>query len=111
MAVRNRVVERVGRRLALAQGVDRCLARLLEGPGLTETGSSTWQSLAKGSGSVETDYLNGEIVLLGQTVNSYGMKLDLPVSFAALLRRIDRVVSYEVAEELVVEPRAGLVAD
>lgn len=35
-------------------------------PGLTETGSSTWQSLAKGAGSVETDYLNGEIVLLGR---------------------------------------------
>jgi tRNA-2-methylthio-N6-dimethylallyladenosine synthase len=33
-----------------------------------------------------------EITLLGQTVNSYGMKLDPPVSFAALLRRIDRAV-------------------
>jgi 2-dehydropantoate 2-reductase len=29
-------------------------------------GSSTWQSLARGSGGVETDYLNGEIVLLGR---------------------------------------------
>jgi 2-dehydropantoate 2-reductase len=28
--------------------------------------SSTWQSLARGAGSVETDYLNGEIVLLGR---------------------------------------------
>lgn len=27
---------------------------------------STWQSLARGTGSVETDYLNGEIVLLGR---------------------------------------------
>jgi tRNA-2-methylthio-N6-dimethylallyladenosine synthase len=33
-----------------------------------------------------------EITLLGQTVNSYGKKLDPPVSFAALLREIDRVV-------------------
>ncbi len=33
-----------------------------------------------------------EITLLGQTVNSYGLKLEPPVSFAALLRRIDRVV-------------------
>ena len=32
-----------------------------------------------------------EITLLGQTVNSYGKKLDPPVSFAALLREIDRV--------------------
>jgi tRNA-2-methylthio-N6-dimethylallyladenosine synthase len=30
-----------------------------------------------------------EITLLGQTVNSYGAKLEPPVSFAALLRRID----------------------
>lgn len=29
-------------------------------------GSSTWQSLARGTGSVEVDYLNGEIVLLGR---------------------------------------------
>jgi len=30
-----------------------------------------------------------EITLLGQTVNSYGMKLDPPMSFATLLRRLD----------------------
>ncbi len=29
-------------------------------------GSSSWQSLARGSGSIEADYLNGEIVLLGR---------------------------------------------
>jgi thiosulfate/3-mercaptopyruvate sulfurtransferase len=29
-------------------------------------GSSTWQSLARGAGSVEGDFLNGEIVLLGR---------------------------------------------
>jgi 2-dehydropantoate 2-reductase len=29
-------------------------------------GSSTWQSLARGTGTIETDYLNGEIVLLGR---------------------------------------------
>lgn len=28
-------------------------------------GGSTWQSLARGAGSIETDYLNGEIALLG----------------------------------------------
>jgi tRNA-2-methylthio-N6-dimethylallyladenosine synthase len=33
-----------------------------------------------------------EITLLGQTVNSYGLKLDPPVSFATLLRRIDQLV-------------------
>lgn len=29
-------------------------------------GGSTWQSLARGAGSVETDHLNGEVVLLGR---------------------------------------------
>ena len=29
-------------------------------------GTSTWQSLARGTGAVETDYLNGEIVLIGR---------------------------------------------
>jgi 2-dehydropantoate 2-reductase len=30
-------------------------------------GGSSWQSLARGSGSIESDYLNGEITLLGRT--------------------------------------------
>lgn len=34
--------------------------------GQTFLGGSTWQSLAKGATSVETDYFNGEIVLLGR---------------------------------------------
>lgn len=34
--------------------------------GEPRSGSSSWQSLARGSGSIETDYLNGEIVLLGR---------------------------------------------
>ena len=29
-------------------------------------GSSSWQSLARGTGSIEADYLNGEIVMLGR---------------------------------------------
>ena len=29
-------------------------------------GSSSWQSLARGTGAIESDYLNGEIVLLGR---------------------------------------------
>jgi 2-dehydropantoate 2-reductase len=34
--------------------------------GKARPGGSTWQSLARGAGSVETDYLNGEVVLLGR---------------------------------------------
>ena len=34
--------------------------------GQRHQGGSSWQSLARGTGSIETDYLNGEIVLLGR---------------------------------------------
>jgi 2-dehydropantoate 2-reductase len=34
--------------------------------GITRGGGSSWQSLARSSGSIEADYLNGEIVLLGR---------------------------------------------
>jgi len=44
-------------------------------------GSSSWQSLARGTGSIETDYLNGEIVLLGRM---HGF----PVPINELLQRL-----------------------
>ncbi|HEY0000708.1 MAG TPA: 2-dehydropantoate 2-reductase N-terminal domain-containing protein, partial [Actinoplanes sp.] len=44
---------------------DRGDFRLVDIPGRTRGGSSTWQSLARGS-SPETDFLNGEIALLGR---------------------------------------------
>jgi 2-dehydropantoate 2-reductase len=34
--------------------------------GMRHRGSSSWQSLVRGVGTIETDYLNGEIVLLGR---------------------------------------------
>ena len=44
-------------------------------------GGSTWQSLARGADSVEADYLNGEIVLLGRLH-------DVPTPVNALLRDV-----------------------
>jgi 2-dehydropantoate 2-reductase len=35
-------------------------------PGLTRGGGSSWQSLVRNTGSIEADYLNGEICLLGR---------------------------------------------
>jgi 2-dehydropantoate 2-reductase len=35
-------------------------------PGAERGGSSSWQSLARGTGNIEVDHLNGEIVLLGR---------------------------------------------
>ena len=39
---------------------------LREVAGAAHQGSSSWQSLARGAGSIEADYLNGEVVLLGR---------------------------------------------
>jgi 2-dehydropantoate 2-reductase len=39
---------------------------IAEVEGVTRGGGSTWQSLQRGSASVEADYLNGEICLLGR---------------------------------------------
>ena len=44
-------------------------------------GGSTWQSLSRGTGSVETDYLNGEIVMLGRL---HGVPTPANASFQAL---------------------------
>jgi 2-dehydropantoate 2-reductase len=48
--------------------------------GIRRVGSSSWQSVLRGTGTVETDYLNGEIVAVGRR---YG--IDTPVN--ALLQR------------------------
>jgi 2-dehydropantoate 2-reductase len=50
-------------------------------PGQEERGSSTWQSLTRAAGSVEVDYLNGEIVLLGRLH-------DVPTPVNALLQQL-----------------------
>lgn len=42
------------------------ITALAEIPGHPRSVGSTWQSLKRGTGNLETDYLNGEIVLLGR---------------------------------------------
>ena len=44
-------------------------------------GGSSWQSLARGNASIEADYLNGEIVLLGRLH-------DVPTPVNQLLQRL-----------------------
>jgi 2-dehydropantoate 2-reductase len=39
--------------------------RMVEVSGFGRPGGSSWQSLNRGTGNVETDYLNGEVTLLG----------------------------------------------
>jgi 2-dehydropantoate 2-reductase len=43
---------------------DRLTVRPINGA--RRGGGSSWQSLARGTGAIETDYLNGEVVLLGR---------------------------------------------
>jgi 2-dehydropantoate 2-reductase len=50
-------------------------------------GNSTWQSLARGTGSVEVDYLNGEIVLLGR---EYGVATPVNLAVQRAVRRAVR---------------------
>jgi len=50
-------------------------------PGREYGGSSSWQSLARQAGSIEIDYLNGEIVLLGRLH-------DVPTPVNTLLQRL-----------------------
>ncbi|TAK68489.1 MAG: ketopantoate reductase family protein [Actinomycetota bacterium] len=54
-------------------------------------GSSSWQSLARGTGSIEADWLNGEIVLLG---TQYG--ISTPVN-AMLQRTANRMARQRLA--------------
>lgn len=64
--------------------------RLRAVDGLPRPGGSSWQSLARGAGSVETDYLNGEIVLLAR---QHG----LPAPLNAELQRLARAMAAEGA--------------
>ncbi|MCW2840958.1 MAG: Ketopantoate reductase ApbA/PanE domain protein [Aeromicrobium sp.] len=48
----------------------------------TPGNKSTWQSLARGAGSIETDFLNGEIVLLGRL---HGVKTPVNARLQALV--------------------------
>ena len=78
-------------------------------PGKPRGGSSTWQSLAR-AGTPETDYLNGEIVLLGHL---YGV--DTPHN-AAIQARVHRAVadgtapgSLDDADLAATLPRLGVL--
>lgn len=58
-------IAHTSRREEIAERGDRVRVRPVVN-GRERGGSSTWQSLARKTGSVEVDYLNGEIVLLGR---------------------------------------------
>jgi 2-dehydropantoate 2-reductase len=51
------------------------------------SGSSTWQSLARHTGEVETDYLNGEIALVGRL---HGVETPVNAALSRLAARVAR---------------------
>jgi len=51
------------------------------------SGGSSWQSLARGAGSIEADYLNGEIALLGRI---HGVPTPVNVGLQALANEMAR---------------------
>ena len=55
--------------------------------GQPRAGSSSWQSLARGPGTIETDYLNGEVVLLGRL---HGVPTPLNAALCELAARYAR---------------------
>jgi 2-dehydropantoate 2-reductase len=63
------------------------LLRILPVAGQRRGGGSTWQSLARGTGTVEVDYLNGEIVLLGR---EYGVPTPVNLAVQLAVRRAVR---------------------
>jgi 2-dehydropantoate 2-reductase len=71
-----RAARRAGPRMAQVDGVND-----------DEVGSSTWQSLAKGAATLETDFLNGEIVHLA---GLYGVPAPVNTALASLARRAAR---------------------
>lgn len=76
--------------------------------GQTRQGGSSWQSLARGAGSIETDYLNGEVSLLGGlhgVPTPYNRMLQETAAEAVRERRVPG--SYSVEEMVERAKRLG----
>jgi len=61
----------------------------VEVPGHPRTAGSSWQSVERGTGDIETDYLNGEICLLGRLYGVPTPANDACVSLARTLLRTE----------------------
>ncbi|WIB64215.1 2-dehydropantoate 2-reductase N-terminal domain-containing protein [Curtobacterium sp. MCBD17_040] len=62
-----------------------------------ELGGSSWQSLVRGSGSIETDYLNGEIALLARSAGTHAPR-------NALVQHLARVAARDHLQPGAVTP-------
>ncbi|MGC0142298.1 ketopantoate reductase family protein [Pseudactinotalea sp. Z1732] len=76
-----------------------------------QLGGSSWQSLARGTGSIETDYLNGQIALIAR---EHGLAAPVNTTIAALARQAARtgtrpgaISASDLAAELGLDPLAS----
>lgn len=83
------------------------LVRLRPIDGRRRPGGSTWQSLARGLGSIETDYLNGEIALLGRLHGVPTPANDLLQRLAGRLAAEGRPPGSVAADEVLARLDAG----
>ncbi len=76
--------------------------RMVDVPGFPRVGGSSWQSIFRGTGNIETDYLNGEIVWLGRR---YGVPTPANQVCQNLARRLlrDNLAAGSVTTAAVLE--------
>lgn len=76
--------------------------RMVDVPGFPRVGGSSWQSIFRGTGNIETDYLNGEIVWLGRR---YGVPTPANQACQNLARRLlrDNLAAGSVTTAAVLE--------
>ncbi|MYS20114.1 MULTISPECIES: ketopantoate reductase family protein [unclassified Streptomyces] len=93
----------VGAAEAARERGDRMRIRPVNGP--ARGGGSSWQSLMRGTGSIESDYLNGEIVLLAR-------RLGVPAPVNEALQRTANLFARERRRpgDLTAGERAALLA-
>jgi len=73
--------------LGEARGAGRDIYTFAKLPGRERFGGSTWQSLSRDTGNIETDFLNGEIVQLGRT---HGVPTPVNALCQSLVKRMLR---------------------
>ncbi|WP_189823310.1 ketopantoate reductase family protein [Streptomyces finlayi] len=100
--------------IAVASAEEQTEARdgriaMAELPGGKPGGGSSWQSLVRGTGSIEADYLNGEISLLGRKHGVPTPVNDLLGRLANEFARERRKAGSLPVEEVAGELRAGQV--
>ena len=86
------------------------LMRMRPVDGRRRDGGSSWQSLARGTGAIEADYLNGEIVLLGRC---HGVPTPVNSALQRIANRMarDRVPPGTVSLEEIASEVGGLSRD